>query len=136
MDGGTAKGHGMSAIGGDLYESEIVDKDGATIGSVGQVYLDDETGQPSWVTVKTGLFGTHEAFIPLEHALVTLTHIKVPYSASFVKDAPSVDTDHTLEPAEEARLQRYYGLWASGERSGGSPSTAKKAHNSVPNDVA
>ncbi|WP_426560216.1 hypothetical protein ACPPVT_11155 [Angustibacter sp. McL0619] len=24
------------------------------------VYLDDTTGDPSWITVKTGLFGTNE----------------------------------------------------------------------------
>lgn len=28
-------------------------------------YLDDATGQPTWVTVSTGLFGTRESFAPL-----------------------------------------------------------------------
>ena len=42
-----------------------VDPQGSKIGSVGQVYLDDETGQPDWVTVNTGLFGTRENFVPL-----------------------------------------------------------------------
>ncbi|MDX6319973.1 MAG: hypothetical protein QOD35_3373, partial [Nocardioidaceae bacterium] len=35
--------------GSDAYGS-----DGSKIGSVGQVYLDDQTGQPAWVTVNTG----------------------------------------------------------------------------------
>lgn len=40
--------------------------DGAKIGGVGQVYADHDTGQPNWVTVKTGLFDTRESFVPLE----------------------------------------------------------------------
>ena len=35
------------------------------IGSIGQIYVDDSTGEPSWVTVRTGLFGMSESFVPL-----------------------------------------------------------------------
>ena len=37
---------------------DLIDRDGDKIGSIGDVYLDDQTGQPEWLTVKTGLFGT------------------------------------------------------------------------------
>ena len=43
----------------------VLSADGDKIGSVGQVYADDADGQPTWVTVKTGLFGTSESFVPL-----------------------------------------------------------------------
>ena len=33
------------------------DNSGEKIGRVGQLYIDDETGEASWVTVSTGLFG-------------------------------------------------------------------------------
>ena len=38
----------------DLYASDVIDVTGKKIGGVGQVYLDDQTGQPTWVTVKSG----------------------------------------------------------------------------------
>jgi len=41
---------------------------GDKIGNVSQVYLDDETGRPEWVTVRTGLFGLKESFVPLSTA--------------------------------------------------------------------
>ena len=47
------------------------DRDGDKIGKIGQVYYDDETGQPTWVTVNTGLFGTNETFVPLQGAELT-----------------------------------------------------------------
>ena len=32
---------------------------------IGQVYLDEQTGQPLWVTVTTGMFGTRQSFAPV-----------------------------------------------------------------------
>lgn len=46
----------------------VLSADGDKIGSVGQVYADDADGQPTWVTVKTGLFGSSESFVPLQDA--------------------------------------------------------------------
>ena len=45
-----------------LQNATVYGSDGDKIGSVGQVYLDNDTHQPSWVTVNIGLFGTNESF--------------------------------------------------------------------------
>jgi hypothetical protein len=47
---------------------DVHGSDGAKIGTARQVYADDQTGQPEWVTVRTGQFGTKETFIPLAEA--------------------------------------------------------------------
>ncbi|MFT8395746.1 PRC-barrel domain-containing protein [Propionibacterium sp.] len=94
----------------DLYNSEVVDRNGKKIGGVGQVYLDDKTGQPTWVTVKTGLFGTKENFVPLVHADIASGRIRVPYPEGTVKDAPTIDPDRHLDADEEADLYKYYGI--------------------------
>jgi uncharacterized protein (TIGR02271 family) len=88
----------------------VVGADGEKIGAVGQVYLDDETGRPEWVTAKTGLFGTSETFIPLQDATVAGDDVQVPYSKDKVKDAPRIDAEGHLNPDEEAELYRYYSL--------------------------
>ena len=41
------------------------DQSGDRIGNVGEVYLDDQTGQSMWVTVNTGFFGLRTRFPPL-----------------------------------------------------------------------
>lgn len=94
----------------DLFNSDVVDVNGNKIGAIGQVYLDDQTGQPSWVTVKTGWFGLKETFVPLELAIVADGVITVPYSEEKVKDAPRVDPDKHLDADEEAQLYSYYGI--------------------------
>jgi len=94
----------------ELFDSDVIDVDGNKIGSIGQVYLDDQTGQPSWVTVKTGWFGLKETFVPLERAVVGNGQIKVPFTESKVKEAPRVDPDKHLDADEEAQLYEYYGF--------------------------
>jgi uncharacterized protein (TIGR02271 family) len=88
----------------------VIDNDGDKIGSIGQIFLDDQTGRPEWVTVKTGLFGGGESFVPLRDGEVTGNDIRVPYDKDKVKDAPRIsDSDGHLSEDEEATLYRYYG---------------------------
>jgi uncharacterized protein (TIGR02271 family) len=84
--------------------------DGEKIGKAGQVYLNDQTGRPEWVTVNTGLFGTNESFVPLLEATFSGDHLEVTYSKDRVKDAPSVQAEGHLDQGDEAELYRYYGL--------------------------
>ena len=93
--------------------STAVGPDGK-LGTVGEVYLDDETGRPEWATVRTGLFGTKEAFVPLAQADVSGDELRVPYDKDKVKNAPHIDSEGHLSPAEETELYRYYGLGETG----------------------
>ena len=91
--------------GGNVYSA-----DGDKLGSVGQFYLDDQTGQPEWVTVKTGMFGSKESFVPLAEADAQADGVTVPYDKDKVKGAPTMDADGHLSEQDEAELYRYYGL--------------------------
>src|SRR5918993_1398384 len=91
-----------------LMGSTVRDSSGAKIGKVGQVYLDDTTGLPEWVTVKTGLFGTRESFVPLAAARVEGDELVVDVTKDRVGDAPQIDEDGHLSEEQEAELYRYY----------------------------
>ncbi|MBB3086961.1 DUF2382 domain-containing protein [Geodermatophilus sabuli] len=109
-------------IGKDVY-----DQSGQKIGSASEVYLDDETGQPEWVTVRTGLFGTKESFVPLRNADLTDDGLRVPVSKDAVKDAPKIDTDGHLSPQEEQELYRYYDLGTTSGTTGRTDTTVGHA---------
>ncbi|OAX67699.1 hypothetical protein A5N15_01605 [Rothia kristinae] len=47
-----------------LRSATVYGSDGEKIGRVGEIYLDDQTDQPTFATVHTGLFGTKETFVP------------------------------------------------------------------------
>ena len=92
------------------FDGDVVAPDGSKIGGIGQVYLDDQTGNPSWVTARTGLFGTSQSFVPLEGASLSGRDVQVAYDEDKVKGAPRVDDDGALSPEEENTLYGYYGV--------------------------
>lgn len=91
-------------------QTAVLAADGDKLGSVHQVYTSDTTGDPAWVTVKTGLFGTQESFVPLSDASFDGDDIRVAVTKDAVHGAPRVDADGHLTPEEEDELYRYYGL--------------------------
>ena len=96
-----------------------VDPQGDKIGKIGQVYVDDVTGQPDWVTVNTGLFGTKEHFAPLQGASVTGDDVVLPFDKNVVKDAPDVADASHLDPDEQDALYTYYAQYLSGTGTSG-----------------
>jgi hypothetical protein len=84
--------------------------DGGKIGSAGQVYLDDRTGEPEWIGVRTGVFGTTESFVPLDEATLTDDRLEVPFDRDRVRGAPRIHAGGDLNPADEDELDTYYGL--------------------------
>jgi uncharacterized protein (TIGR02271 family) len=86
-------------------------QDGEKIGTVGQVFLDDQTGVPEFATVNTGFFGTNESFVPITNAEFTGDGLTVPYTKDQVKDAPKVGVNGGhLDQAEERALYDHYGV--------------------------
>ena len=95
-----------------VLDHPVYDTRGNKIGDASHVFFDDVTGEPEWVSVKTGLFGTSESFVPIHDASVVEDHLEVPYAKGKVKDAPNVDVDAGghLSEQEEHRLYEYYGI--------------------------
>jgi uncharacterized protein (TIGR02271 family) len=95
----------------------MVDPAGAKVGTIDAIYLDDDTGQPEWATVTTGLFGTRTTFVPLVQARSAGDSVQVPYHKDQVTDAPNMDAGGQLSQDEEAELYRHYGLGYTESRS-------------------
>lgn len=94
-----------------LTGKTVYDQKGEKIGKVGQLWTDERDGTPSWVTVNMGLFGTHETFLPLRGLKASGDKVQTPFEKAKVKDAPQIDPDAgRIDPGEEERLHRYYGI--------------------------
>jgi uncharacterized protein (TIGR02271 family) len=91
-----------------LIGCTAIDSDGNKVGKVGQVYLDDQTGQPSWVTVTTGLFGNRQSFAPLYGATPQGNNLALTVTKDMIKDAPNVADDGHIEQDEQRALYDYY----------------------------
>ena len=98
---------------GRIEGATAYDSSGDKVGKVGQVYLDDQTDEPSWATVNTGFFGSSQTFVPLQGASFDGDDLRFSYDKDKIKDAPRVEADAHLEQSQEQELYRYYGLEAS-----------------------
>ena len=107
-------GNTMQEIAG-WKDRTAVDRDGDKIGNIEDVYLDRQSGEPEWVAIKTGLFGSNVSFVPVADAAPAGDDIRIAYEKDLVKDAPNVEADGELSPEEERRLydhyDRDYGDW-------------------------
>src|SRR5215207_3359539 len=96
---------------------DLVGSDGSKIGTISDIYLDEDTGQPEWLAVKTGLFGSRVSFVPLTGATARGDDLTCRWTKEQVKDAPNAEADGRLSQAEEAALYRHYGMGYSESRS-------------------
>jgi uncharacterized protein (TIGR02271 family) len=96
----------------------VVGREGEKIGTLDEIYLDQQTGKPEWALVNTGLFGAKSNFVPLTGARPAGGDVRVAFSKDQVKDAPKIDPEGELSWSEEATLYGHYGLEYSEQRSG------------------
>lgn len=100
---------------------DVVDTESHKIGVLEAVYVDTTTDKPAMATVRTGLPTRHRlVFVPLDDAIAGPGYLKVGYTRTLVKQAPSIGTDDVLPAEQEEAVFRHYGLpyepGAAGER--------------------
>lgn len=94
----------------DWIGRTVYGSDGDKIGDVTNVYADDVTGRPDWMTVSTGWFGSAEQFVPISGTSMTGDDLSIAFNEDTVKNAPSIDGDQHLDADEERRLYSHYGM--------------------------
>ena len=93
-----------------LSGKKLVSTDGEDLGRLEALYVDRDGNEPTFATVHTGAFGTATSFVPLAEATLQGDTVTVPYNKNLVTEAPRIDGDGDLDPAEEARLYQHYGI--------------------------
>jgi uncharacterized protein (TIGR02271 family) len=101
----------------DWKGQKVVGIDGEKLGTIDEIYLDEDTGKPEWLAVSTGLFGSKVSFVPMAEAVREDGQIRVPFDKDLVKDAPTAEADGALSQEEESRLYAHYGYDYSERRS-------------------
>ena len=93
----------------ELYiRRAAVDAEGNRIGKITKVYLENQTGQPEWILVETGLFGTRQSFAPIYGSRVVGDQVVLAVSKDQIKDAPNIDDDRPISPSEQDALYQHY----------------------------
>ncbi|WP_051807455.1 PRC-barrel domain-containing protein [Actinoplanes subtropicus] len=87
---------------------DVYAADGQKIGSAGRLYLDDRTGEPKWISVRSGMAGATESFVPVDEATLGDDRLVIPFDKDRVDGAPRIPAGGDLHPADEDMLRAYY----------------------------
>jgi hypothetical protein len=91
------------------HGKDLVDSLGEKIGKLEDVYVDVETDEPIFGTLKEGMFIRHLTFVPLAGATYGPDSLQVTVSKDQVRSAPNIELrGDELSQADEATLYHHY----------------------------
>ena len=90
---------------------DAVDGDGDKVGTIDEIYVDVETGEPERLAVKTGMFGSKVSFIPFAGASDLDGDVLLIYDKRQISRTPRAPR-RMAKPSQdqEAGLYRHYGV--------------------------
>ena len=95
----------------EWHGKQLIDRNGERIGKLEGVYIDTETDEPQFATVKEGFFGPHLTFVPLTELTIGPDNLQVSVTKQQVKDAPNIHLEgDELSQADESALYHHYQL--------------------------
>jgi len=95
----------------DWHGKMLIDRDGDRIGRLQDVYVDVETDEPQFATVKEGFIGRHLTFVPVGGINVGPNELQVAVSKELVKSAPNIEQHgEELSQEDESALYHHYEL--------------------------
>lgn len=94
----------------DLLTATAYDNNGDKLGDVNEVFVDDDSGQPTFVDVNHGLFGMANSLVPLRGHSIDGNNLTLAFAKDRIKDAPDFDSDKPLTPEQQTEIYNHYGI--------------------------
>ncbi|AIJ34265.1 Uncharacterized protein conserved in bacteria [Corynebacterium imitans] len=94
----------------DLANATAFDVDGDKVGGVQDVYVNDTSGQPDFVSVNHGLFGAGTSIVPLRGHTLRDGELHLAFPKDRIEDAPDLDENGHLTTEDQDAFYRHYGL--------------------------
>jgi uncharacterized protein YrrD len=87
----------------------LVDRNGEKIGKLQDIYVDVETDEPQFGTVKEGFIGRHLTFVPLAGITIGPDDLQVTATKEQVRSAPEIEMHgEELSQADESALYHHF----------------------------
>jgi hypothetical protein len=93
-----------------LIGARVTNEFDEKLGTITGLFVDDASNVPSWVAVRSGLFGRRHSLVPLAEARWEDGQLLVPYTQDDLSIAPHNDPDTPLTAAEEQTLFAHYNV--------------------------
>lgn len=102
---------------------QLTDGDHHHVGTIEEIYYDEQSDEPVWMVVKTGRLGARRAFVPAASTTLGRDGVVTIYPKRQIEEAPRIDAVDDLPEAELRSLYSHYGLRYEGD---GGPTPAER----------
>jgi sporulation protein YlmC with PRC-barrel domain len=93
----------------EWHGKTLIDSDGEKIGKLQDVYVDVETDEPQFATVKEGFIGRHLTFVPLGGVQIGPDDLRVQVTKEQVRTAPDIEMHgEELTQDDESTLYHHF----------------------------
>lgn len=93
----------------EWHDKMLLDRNGAKIGKLQDIYVDVETDEPQFATVKEGFIGRHLTFVPLRGVQISPDGLQVAVTKELVRSAPDIEMHgDELSQADESTLYHHF----------------------------
>ncbi len=106
----------------------VDDSGGAGVGQVHGVFVDAQSGDPTWLIVKQGRFGRTLVVVPVRDCAAGAGRVWVAHDSRAIRSSPVVDPARPLLREHELTICAHYGI---GERVGRAAEVVGRAEGSV-----
>jgi hypothetical protein len=106
----------------------VDDLSGATVGQVNGLFLDAQSGDPSWLIVRQGRFSGTLVAVPLRDCAGGAGRVWLAHERNAIRNAPVVDPTRPLLREHELTICAHYGI---GEAIGRGAEVAGRPEGSV-----
>jgi sporulation protein YlmC with PRC-barrel domain len=87
----------------------LIDRNGEKIGKLQDIYVDVETDEPQFATVKEGFIDRHLTFVPLGGIRIGTDGLQVTATKEEVRSAPDIEMHgEELSQADESTLYHHF----------------------------
>ena len=93
-----------------LDGAQVTNEDEEKLGKIAGLFVDDALNVPTWVAVRSGLFGQHHCLVPLAQTRFLDGRLLVPYSKDDLAATPHHDPEHALTVEQEQVLFAHYNV--------------------------
>jgi sporulation protein YlmC with PRC-barrel domain len=93
----------------EWHGKTLLDRDGKKIGKLRDIYVDVETDEPQFATVREGFIGRHLTFVPLGGIQIGPDDLRVAVTEDQVRSAPDIEMHgEELSQADESTLYHHF----------------------------
>jgi len=93
-----------------MIGADALDPRDDRIGEISQVYVDEGSERPTWVSVRLGVLGGAEVLVPLDDAEWDERALHVAVERETAREAPRTAMAEPPTAGEEERLYTHYGI--------------------------